>query len=165
MGPRGKRGVSGYLEVFILIGVAVGGSGLVFGAAARYVGSGAGPSVSIVSATIRQGPYSAVESVTVSDTGTEPLGSLVITTSPAPPSAPYCYSVETPESGALISEACISQGDPGSVLVLAGARSGGSVLLELVITGAAFAVGSDHQVSVTAAGGAQASTDVQVVPT
>ncbi|MDE1858457.1 MAG: hypothetical protein KGI26_05285 [Thaumarchaeota archaeon] len=165
MGPRARAGVSIYLEVFLLIGIALGGAGLVFGAAATLVGSASGPSASIVSASIRQGPYSAVESVTVEDVGTQPLGALTVVTSGAPASGMYCYSVEDPGSGAVLASTCPSlMADPGTVTLSAGVGEGGSVLVELVVTGGSFAVGSTHLVSVTAASGAQADAEVQVAP-
>ena len=152
-----------YLEVFLLIGVALGGAGLVFGGGAALLGSASGPSASIVSVSIRQGSYSAVESVTVEDVGTQPLGALTVVTSGAPPSALYCYSVEVPGSGALLASTCPSlSSDPGTVNLPAAAGEGGSVLVELVVTGGSFAVGSTHLVSVTASSGAQAAAEVQV---
>ena len=152
-----------YLEAFLLIGVALGGSGLVFGAAATLLGSASGPSASIVSASIRQGPYSAVESVAVEDVGTQPLGALTVVTSGAPASALYCYSVEDPGSGALLASTCPSlSADPGTVNLPAGVGQGGSVLVELVVTGWSFVVGSTHLVSVAASSGAQAAVEVQV---
>jgi hypothetical protein len=151
--------------VFILVGIAVGGSGVVFGAATALLGGAPGPSVSIVSASIRQGPYSAVESVTVADAGTAPLGPFVISTSQAPGAGVYCYSVEDPSSRALLSSTCpATSADPGEVAVPASVPAGGSLLVELVITGGSFALGSDHQVSVTTSSGAGAAADVQVDP-
>lgn len=151
--------------MFILVGIAVGGSGLVFGAAAALLGSGPSPSLSIVSASIRQGPYSAVERVTVADAGTASLGSFVITTSQAPASANYCYSVESPSSGALLYSSCpTASADPGTVALSTRIPPGGSLTVELVVTGGAFAIGSDHLVSVTTSSGAGATADAQVVP-
>ena len=165
MRPRGKRGVSTYLEVFLLIGVAIGGSGLVLGAATRYLGSSSGPSVSIVSAAIRQGPYSAVESVAVAESGAGSLGAFNLTTSQAPESAPYCYSVDDPVSGEVLSSTCPGQAvGPGTIEIPPGSVRGGSVLVEVVVAGWAFAPGSSHLVSVTASDGSEASAEVEVVP-
>lgn len=151
--------------MFILVGVAIGGSGLVLGAASSFLGAGSGPSVSIVAASIRVGGSTAVESVAVEGSGGAPLGSFVLATSQAPAAATYCYSVEDLRSGALLSTTCPApSADPGRVSVPAVAGGGGSVLVELVISGGVFAAGSSHQVSVTAADGAQANVDVQAVP-
>lgn len=157
--------MSGYLEVFILIGVALGGTGLVFGAATQLLGSASGSSVAIVSASIRQGAHSAVESIAVADTGTRPLGDLTITTSEAPAPSRYCFSAEDLARGVLLSSTCpAAAGDPGRVEVQADVGPGGSVLVELVITGGAFTLGSEHLIAVTASGGAQSGAYVQVVP-
>ena len=157
--------MSGYIEVFILVAIALGGSGMVLGAAGALVGSASAPSVGVASAAIRQGPYTAVESVTVSDLGTGPLGAFTITTSQAPAAASYCYSVEDPAGGAVLSTTCPGYAvDPGTVVVTVAVKPGGSEVVELVITGGAFLLGSAHQISVTTSSGAQAAADVQVVP-
>lgn len=157
--------MAGYVEVFILVAIAIGGSGLVFSAALSLLGSGTGPGVGIVSAAIRQGPSGAVETVTVADLGAEPLGAFVVSTSGAPAAATYCYSVEDAGGGALISTTCPAASvDPASVDVAASVPAGGAVDVQFVITGASFAQGSGHQITVTAAGGAQASAFAQVAP-
>lgn len=121
--------------------------------------------MSIVSAVIRQGPYSAVETVTVAEAGTGTLGAFELTTSQAPASASYCYSVQDPQGGAPVATTCPAQeADPGTVEVAAGSVRGGSVEVELIVTGGGFALGSVHLVSVTASDGSQASAQVQVVP-
>jgi hypothetical protein len=163
LGP--ERGAAGYLEVFILVAIAVGGSGLVLGVAMRYVGGDGGPAVSIVSAQIRQGAEGALETVAVDDTGGGALGTLVISTSDPPPGAGYCYSVLAPASGTVLSTDCPGSSPfDGEVAVPASVGPGGSLVVELVVTGGRFAVGSAHQVTVTSSGGAQAAAEALVVP-
>ena len=154
-----------YLEVFILVAVALGGSGIVFGAAARYIGALSGPSISVASASIRQGPYSAVESITVAAASGGPVGTLVLSTSAAPETASYCYSVTDPYTGAALTSTCPSMAtDPAVVSIPALAQGWSGVLIQLIVTGGEFTLGSAHQVTVTASDGAQATVDVQVVP-
>ncbi|MDG6986054.1 MAG: hypothetical protein JRM73_04830 [Nitrososphaerota archaeon] len=157
--------MSVYLEVFILIGVAIGGSAVVYGAASRYVGALSGPSVTVAAASIRQGSYSAVESVTVDGSADGQAGTLVISTSGAPTAASYCYSVMDPYTGAVSTSTCPSMSsDPATVSIPVPAQGWTGVLVQLIVTGGGFALGSGHLVTVTASEGAQATAEVQVVP-
>ena len=138
---------------------------MVFWAAAGYLAPLSGPSLSVGSAPIRQGTYSAVESLTVTDSGTGTIGSFVVTTTDAPASAEYCYYLESPENGTVLTTNCPPTAtDPGSVLVGTSIRPGETVVVELLITGGNFGLGSEHQISVTSSSGAQASTEALVVP-
>lgn len=160
-----RRGVAGYLEVFILIGVVMGGAALVMGAALGYFASMGGPSVSIAGASIRQGAHSAVETLLVTDTSDVALGSFVVSTSGAPGSMSYCYSVYDQGDRTVVASACPAPGsDPGSVDVASALGPGSTVLVEVVISGDAFTVGSSHLVAVTSAAGAGGSVEVRVVP-
>ncbi|MCL5672575.1 MAG: hypothetical protein JRN13_03115 [Nitrososphaerota archaeon] len=160
-----RRGVAGFLEVFILIAVAMGGAALVMEAALGYFAAMGGGSVSVAGASIRQGPYSAVETVLVTDTSGTALGSFVVSTSGAPSSAGYCYSVYDPSDQGLLASACPAAGsDPASVRVATPLGSGAAVLVEVVVSGDPFAIGSSHLVTVTAADGAQQAVEVEVVP-
>lgn len=160
-----RTGVSAYLEVFLLIGVATAGSGIVFGAAAGFFGSLGSPTLSIAAVSIRQGPYAAVESVTVVGSGQGSLGNLVITTSGVPSSSTFCYSILDPVSRSALSSTCPTlQPNPGTLSVSPPSGAGISVLVELVIVGNIFTPGSSHLVTVTSSGGAQQSSAAQVVP-
>ncbi len=160
-----RCGVAGYLEVFILIAVAMGGAALVMGAALGYFAAMGGGSVSVVGASIRQGPYSAVETLLVTDDSGTALGSFAVTTSGAPSAASYCYSVYDTSDRAVLASSCPAPGsDPGSVRVATALVPGATVLVEVVVSGDAFAVGSSHLVTVTAAEGAQQAVEVRVVP-
>ena len=160
-----RRGVATYLEVFILITVVVGGAALVMGAAMGYFASMGGSSVSIAGASIRQGTYSAVEILAVTDASEVPLGSFVVSTSGAPSSMAYCYSIYDPTDQAVLASACPAPGsDPGAVSVAYDLGAGTTVLVEVVISGDAYAMGSSHLVSVTSAAGAEQAVEVRVVP-
>jgi len=160
-----KRGVSTYLELFLLIGIAVGGSGMVLDASLSLVSPSQGASVDILGASVRQGAYAAFESITVSDVGQKPIISMTVSTQPVSATAIYCYSVVNPTSMAVLKSTCPAMtSGPGSVGVTSGVAPGQSVLLQLVIIGQAFALGSSSTITVTGADGSQGSTIVEVVP-
>ncbi|MDG6920073.1 MAG: hypothetical protein JRN59_00915 [Nitrososphaerota archaeon] len=160
-----RKGVAAYLEVFILIGVAMGGAALVMEAALGYYASLDGPSVSIAGASIRQGAGSAVETLLVTDTSGTGLGAFVVSTSGAPSSMTYCYSVYDPADQALLASACPAPGsDPASVDVGYPLGAGATALVELVVAGDVFTIGSSHLVAVTTAAGSGEGVEVRVVP-
>lgn len=149
----------------MLIGVAVGGSGLVYRGAADIVSPGGGPAVYVAGATIRQGELVAVESLTVYDSGSAPLGSFVISTSAVQPAATYCYTVYDPLGRAVLTSTCPSMSaGPGSVAIGETLAPGAGVVVTLVIQGASFQPGGVCQVTVTASDGAQQTLAVEVVP-
>jgi hypothetical protein len=163
--PRRKRGISTFLETFILIGIAAGGSGVAMGAALRYFGSLGGGSISIVGASIRQGAFSAVESVTLVYSGETPAASFTLSTSQAPSSASFCLSLFDPANETVLTDSCPSwQTDPGTVEVTTPLVPGDEVTIQLVITGGVFAVGSSHTVAITAEDGSQQIEQVMVTP-
>ncbi len=160
-----RAGVSGYLEVFLLIGVAVGGTGLVFGAVSTYSSQLQGPSVSVSGATARQGIYMALETLTVYNSGDVPFSSFTISTSGVSDSASYCYTLLNPTTRTVVYSSCAALlANPASVVVSSALQPGNGLLVEITVTGAAFAVGSGIAVTVTSSSGAQATVGVQVVP-
>ena len=165
MGPRKRPGVSAYLETFILIGVALAGSGVVLAAGLRTLDSASGGSVSVSGGSIRQGEYFAVESLLVENTGSVPFGSFEVTTTGVSGSASYCYSIYDPAGGSPISGSCPRMGaGPAAVSVEATVPPGRGVLVEIRVAGPAFALGSVCTVTVTTSAGAQQSEGVEAVP-
>ncbi len=165
MEPRERRAVSSYLEAFVLIGVAVGGSGIVLQAASTYSAAVQGPSISVTGATIRQGAYLALESLTVYNTGQIPLNSFEVSTQKVLSSASYCYSLLDPIAQNVISSTCPSMSlNPSLVTFSSSVAPGGALLVELTVMGSAFALGTSCLVTVTTSAGAQQSMNVQVVP-
>jgi hypothetical protein len=161
--PR-RRAVSNFLEVFILIGVALGGSGIVLGVGLAYA-SLPNASFSITGLSISQGSYSTIETMTILDSGETQLGPFTLITQGAPVTSTYCYSVLNPASRALISSTCPSMAeDPGSVRIAVTISPGQGITLELLIEGEGFILGSSHMVTVTASSGAQQGAEVQVLP-
>lgn len=165
MAPKNRSGVSTYLEVFVLIGLAVAGSGVVLGAGLSAASSSDGPALSLLDATVRQGKYFAVESVAIYNTGDKPLGRMVLSTGEVPASATYCYALYDPLGGRALASTCPAMAtDPASVVLGAGPGPGKGILVALTVEGSPFTVGSRVQVTVTTDAGAQQSTDVGVAP-
>jgi hypothetical protein len=148
-----------------LIGIVIGGSGIVLDSALNYSSSGQGQSLSIISTSIKQGPYIATESVVLSDTGQTSFTSLTLSTSPVSSGANYCYSLLNPASMAVVQSTCPTMApNPSSVPITTDLAPAGSVLIELVIEGQAFALGTSCTVTVTAPEGAQQLLVVEVLP-
>ena len=160
-----RRGVAVYLEVFVLVGVALLGSALVFAAVSKYTSGDGGASVSISDLTIRQGDEAAVERMVVSNTGTVPVSTLEVDTSGVSSGVQFCYVVSDTESAETLESTCptLSSMSP-TVSLSAPIPQGQSVVVEFTIQGQAFVTGSTSEVVVVAADGAQASLSALVVP-
>src|SRR5271157_2045385 len=75
-----RAAVSTYLEVFVLIGIAIGGSALVYATTTKYQSVAQGAGVTVSQASIRQGLNQAVERLVVANTGTVTFSSFTIST-------------------------------------------------------------------------------------
>lgn len=160
-----RRGVSVYLEVFTLVGVALLGSAMVFAAVSRYAPSAAGAGVSVSDLTIRQGSGAALERMVVSDTGTTPIPGLVVATSGVAPGAEFCYSASNVATSGAIAATCPGlEAMPSAVTLSIEVAPGESVVVAFAVEGSAFAVGSTSSVIVTASNGAQAVASATVLP-
>ena len=160
--PRGRPGVSTYLEVFLLIGVAVGGAGIVLGAGLDAVAPAHGGGVSVGDPSIRQGAYAAVESVVVYNTGDAPF-TFVLSTTGVSAAAPYCFSLSDPSDGAVTYASCPAGSNPGAVVVPSEVAPGEGVLLEITVTGAAFTTGTESTITATTSAGAEGSASAPVL--
>ncbi|MDG7010038.1 MAG: hypothetical protein JRM71_04505 [Nitrososphaerota archaeon] len=164
MRHKGRGGVSTYLEVFLLIGVAVGGSAIVMSAASRFLGPLGGAGVAVEEAAIRQGADAAFETLVVVNTGGSAFSSFVVSTAQSPGGATFCYALSDPSGGAPITSTCPAmQAGPGSFQVDYPLKPGAGVEVELLMAGGAFSVGSEHLVTVTASTGSQESVGALVV--
>jgi hypothetical protein len=151
--------------VFVLIGIAAGGSAAVLGAVLPYASSLQGPSVSIEDASLRQGAYLAIERLTVFNSGQVAMSSFVISTSQAPASAPYCYATYNTATGAELLSTCpATAGNPGSVSIGYPVPPGGAVGVVVTVVGTPYIVGEGCAVTVTTSSGAQQTSEVQVGP-
>ena len=102
MEPDRRRAVSSYLETFILVAVAAGGSAVVYSAMGRLASGSGGAAFVVTGLDIRQGPYQAVETAVLSNTGTVPLSSFSLSQGgSAAPS--FCISMADESSGDPIS--------------------------------------------------------------
>lgn len=165
MRPRPRAAVASYLEVFVLIALAIGGSAVVFGAALGTATSARGGGVSLAGATIRQGDRIALESLAVYNVGDAPFAWFVVSTGGVPAAASYCYTLYDPAGRTVLSSTCPAvESDPASVNVSARLDPGRGVLVELTIVGPPLALGSVSTLTVTTSDGAQGSLDVEVVP-
>lgn len=157
--------MSDYLATFILIAVAVAGSALVYGAASSLASSAGGPSVAVYDGTVRQGAYFATESLAVSNLGRSSFSNFTITTLPGPAGGAYCYSLVDPKSLDPEGTTCPEMvPGPGTVEVPYPLPPGGSVLVDIYVTGGTFTVGAGLQATVTTSTGAEGTTGLQVVP-
>jgi hypothetical protein len=163
--PRRRGGVSDYLATFILIGVAMAGSGIVYSATSAYSASARGPAVSLIDGGISQGSYSAVEKVGVFNPSTVDITSFILSTVGGPGTASYCYSLFDPENMTAVSSTCPAMVlGLGAVDVTYPLLPGEGVLVEIMVTGGSFTVGSSCTLTVTASSGAEQTLAVQVVP-
>ena len=155
--------MSTYVEVFLLIGVALGGSGIVLGAGLNAVSSARGGGVSLEDATVHQGEYAAVESVLVYNTGDVPF-SFALSTTGVSPAATYCYTLYDPAGGNELQTSCPGgTTDPAVFDSASAVEPGRGVLLQLTILGAAFSLGTVSRLTVSTSAGAAQSVDVAVL--
>lgn len=160
-----RCGVSGYLEAFILIGLASGGSTVVLFAFYPLASGSGGPAVAVEGASIRQGNYLALEKLIVVNTGPSPLSSFMLTTGQVSQTGVYCYSLYNPSSGAQLASTCPpATPNPSSISIATAIPSGGSVGVIVTVVGAAFGVGTSCLLTVTASSGAQQTVGVEVAP-
>ena len=149
----------------MLVAIAVGGAGLVLGAALGPASSFGGESVSVTGTTVRQGENMAFETVAVQNTGSVPIAWFSVSTSGVPPSASYCYSIYDP----LLRETALTtcpgmRLDPRVVTVTAELPPGKALVFELTVEGTAFSPGSTVRVTVLTSGGAAGWVDVAPAP-
>jgi hypothetical protein len=162
---RGRSGVSAYVEAFILIAIAAGGSAVVLGAVLPFGSGIRGPSVAIQDESIHQGAYLAIERLTVMNPGQTPISSFVVSTSQVPDSASYCYVVYDLATGAESAGTCPAIAtNPSSVAVVYPLRPGGAAGVVITIIGSVFGIGSSCMVTVTTSAGAQQTVGVLVAP-
>lgn len=165
MSRRGRCGVSAYVEVFVLIGIAAGGSAVVLGATIPFVSSLGGPSVSVQDESIHQGAYLAIVRLTVMNPGMIPIASFDVSTSQVPKSSSYCYAVYDLATGARSAGTCpTTLGNPASVTIDYPVKPGGAAGVVITIFGQVFGIGSTCTVTVTTPAGAQQAVDVLVAP-
>ena len=161
MARRSRTAVSTYIEVFILMAVVLGGSGLVYAAAMGLAySSQSGASVQVTGATIRQGEAVAVETVTIANTGAVPVSSMTLETAGTSSSASFFLSLLNPSTGSTISSGCGAGANSASVPMCFALPPGQSVIATLTIETQLFAVGARYTVIVSASPPAEAAVQV-----
>ena len=164
-----RPGVSTYLETFILIAVAAGGAAAVFSAAGGYISSAGGASIAVSGLEVRQGPYLAVERVSLTNTGSLRVASFTVTTGDSS-AAQYCATLVDESSGSPVAfsappAACGSgtSANPASVTITPSRpiSQGDSVAITLLVSSAdQFQPGVDYNVVVSASGAAEQASAV-----
>jgi len=165
LNPDKRAGASTYLEVFLLIGVAVAGSAVVLEAGLRSVASAQGASVMVTEGSIRQGAYFAVETLLVQNTGDVPFASFEVVTGGVSKAASFCYTLYDPISLSTVLTSCpVMAPNPAAVSVSAAVPPGRGLIVELTVMGQAFPPGSVSTVTVTTSAGSQGSFTAVAVP-
>ncbi|MBI3841061.1 MAG: hypothetical protein HY297_03785 [Thaumarchaeota archaeon] len=161
-----SRGVSTYLQTFVLISVALTGSFAVYRAVASYPSLASGPGVAVTNAMARQGSNFAIERLTVSNVGSIAFTSFTILNVGLSSGLTYCYSLWNPATQSSLGASCPSMAsNPGTVQFSLAVPSGSSVVVQLTIAGGnAFALGKSYLVVVSCSPAAQASLKVVAVP-
>jgi hypothetical protein len=160
-----RAAVSTYIEVFILMAIALAGSALVYVAATSLASSSqGGAAVQISGAAIKQGSGVAVEMMAIANTGTVTITSLTLATAGISSSATFYLSLLNPSTGSPVSSGCGAGTNPASVPVCYYLLPGQSVIATVTIDANLFTVGARYTVSVSASPAAQAAAPVVAVP-
>ena len=165
MSRKRRLGVSAYVEAFVLIGIAAGGSALVLGGALPFASSLRGQYLDVQDESIHQGAYIATERLTVMNLGQTPMSSFDISTSQVPASAPYCYAVYGISTGSHLAGTCPATAtNPTSVTIDYQVQPGEGAGVVITIFGSVFAIGSTCTITVTTSAGAQQTVGALVAP-
>src|SRR5271157_3525070 len=160
-----RRGVATYLQTFILIAVALGGSLLAFREVSAYANSSGGPSVQIWDASLRQGAGIAIERLTVSNSGTTVFPYIVVLNPHLNTGVGYCYTVAS-VAGRVVAGTCPTMvADPTSIRVASNLTSGSTVVVTIILQGSGVvSEGTAYPVLVVAPGGVASSEQVVAAP-
>lgn len=165
---RKRKAVSTYIEVFILIGIVVAGTAIVFSAVTKYEPVSQGASIGLSDASIRQGSNQAVERMVIANTGTVAFSSFTISTvgtAAGIPNAQFYVTLTNVATSSSItpSPASGTTGD-SSITESATISPGQSVLVAVTIVGASeFTIGQSYSVTVSTSPAAQATVSVAAV--
>jgi hypothetical protein len=163
--PSERTAVSTYLELFILIAVAIGGSALVYAATYQYQPVVQGPGVTVSQASIRQGLNQAVERMIIANTGTVLFNSFTISTVGIA-NAQFYVALTDAASGSSITPP-LPQGTTGDNSIAEGMTisPGQTIVASITIASSGeFSIGQSYTVVVSISGGALTSVQVQAVP-
>ena len=161
MARRARTAVSTYIEVFILMAVVLGGSGLVYAAAMGLAySSQSGAAVQITGAAIQQGEAVAVETVTVANTGTVSISSMTLETAGTSSSASFFLSLLNPSTDSTISSGCGAGANSAFVPTCFALPAGQSFIVTLTVEAQLFTVGARYTLIVSASPPAEAAVQV-----
>lgn len=166
---RERRAVSTFLEVFILIGIVIAGTAIVFAAVTKYEPVSQGASVGVSDASIRQGSNQAVMRVVIANTGTVSFSSFTISTvgtSAGIANAQFYVALINVATSSTVtpSPASGTTGD-SAITETATISPGQSVLATITIVGGSeFTIGQSYSVTISTLPAAQATVQVAAVP-
>jgi hypothetical protein len=161
--PR-RQAIATYLQTFILIAVALGGSLLAYREVSAYADSAGGPTIQVWGASLRQGAGAAIERLTVSNSGTSEFPFVTVLNPDFAPLASYCYTVVS-ATGTDETGTCPSmEVNPTSIRVEANLTSGTTVVVTIIIEGGFVSQGRAYALLVTAPGAEVASEQVVASP-
>jgi hypothetical protein len=171
--PDRRLGVSTYIETFILIGIAIGGSAIVYSAMGGYAASAGGPSVAVSNVALSQSSDVAVEKVTISNAGTTSFAWFTVRTAGVSSSLSYCAelsdSTGKPIGFSSPPPACGSgtATNPGSITITptTAIPPGQAVILTVVVSyPSEFTIGASYSVTVSTSAGALQVVAAAAVP-
>jgi len=161
--PR-RQGVATYLQTFILIAVALGGSLLAYREVSGYASSAGGPTIQVWEASLRQGAGLTIERLVVSNSGNSGSPFVTVLNPDLAAGATYCYTAAS-MAGTQEAGTCPSMDvNPTSIRVAAGLTPGNSLVVTVFIEGAAVHQGGVYPLLVTAPGSGVASERVVASP-
>ena len=164
MEPKARLAVSTYLELFILIAVAIGGSALVYSVAYQYQPVVQGPGVTISQASIRQGLNQAVERVVLANTGTAAFNSFTLSTAGIANAQFYVSLTDAASRSSIAPSSASGTTGDNSITENVALSPGQSIVVSItIVSGSEFTVGQSYAVAVSTSGGALSSLRVQAV--
>jgi len=161
--PR-HHAIATYLQTFILVAVALGGSLLAYREVSAFASSAGGPAIQVLDSSLRQGAGVTIERLTVSDSGTTGFPFFTVLNPSLVPGESYCYTVAS-IAGSLEGGTCPSMdGNPTTIRVGANLTSGSTAVVTVIIEGGTVLQGRAYSVVVIAPGAAAVSERVVASP-
>lgn len=152
-----ERAVATYLQTFVLIAVAIGGSSVAYRVVSAYAYSVGGPLITVLNGSLQQDSGVAVERLTVSDSGQTSFPYFLVLNPGLRDGGSFCYSVTSP-AGSIVTQTCpLMDSDPTSIMVNSSLTPGSTVVVAIVLKGAGvFTPGDSYPYFVTAPDAAEA---------
>jgi hypothetical protein len=161
--PR-RQGIATYLQTFILIAVALGGSLVAYREVSAYASSAGGPAIQVSGVSLRQGAGVTIERLTISNSGTSVFHFINILNPNLAPGARYCYTVAS-ISGEAQGGTCPSMNpNPTSVEIDSNLTSGSTIVITIILEGSGVSQGRAYPLLVMAPGASVVSEQMVASP-